>query len=231
MAEEGVTTIVEGAAPDTGAGEGATPPAGAPEAGGDQAPATPPADPEAAAAAAKAEGGDQSPGSEGKGDQSTEPTTDEIIIQTPEGMEAFQGDYDRYNSEASGWLKDNPDATAADALKWAAERQAELVKDQQTQSSENITQQIKDWDAEARNDKEFGGSKFDASFQNANKAVETWGSPEMRDLLDQTGLGSHPEFFKFCARAGAALAEGPVLNPSGGGAKKNFANAVYGDNS
>lgn len=230
MAEEGVTTVVVDGnqAPDAGAQ--ATP--AAPAAGDGrqaQAPATPPADPEAVAAAAAAEGSKKSTGPDAKGDQSTEPTTGEISIQPPEGLEAFQSQYDSFNTEASTWLQENPAATPADALKWAADRQSTLVQEQTTAAGAALVEQVGQWETAIKADREVGGANYEASFAAANKAVETWGSPDLRAELDKSGLGSHPEFFKFAARAGKALTEAPVLNPGVPGGRKNFAKAVYGD--
>lgn len=63
------------------------------------------------------------------------------------------------------------------------------------------------WQADARTDKEYGGDKFDANLGIANKALADLGTPELRDLLKESGLGNHPEVLRFFYRAGKAISE------------------------
>lgn len=50
-----------------------------------------------------------------------------------------------------------------------------------------------EWVASAKADAEFGGEKLAANLATAKKALDTFGSTELRTLLNQSGLGDHPE--------------------------------------
>lgn len=173
------------------------------------------------------DGGGSDGGSDGgEGDGDGGPV--EVSLQAPEGFENFQGDFDAFSTEATSWLKDNPKATAADVLKWAAERQANLVKDQVTQADQAFTQQIETWENEAKADADIGGDKFDANMAMAKKAIDTLGSDDLKAILNESGVGSHPAVIKFVVKVGQALSESPVLKSGDGGDKKSLVNSLYG---
>lgn len=90
-------------------------------------------------------------------------------------------------------------------LKEAA-KAAEIA--QQTAYAETL----KTWEASIKSDPEFGGAKFDASVAAARKVVAKFGSPELGKLLDSTGLGTNPDFFRFVAKISGAFSEAPVVN-------------------
>lgn len=83
---------------------------------------------------------------------------------------------------------------------------------------------VADWNAKtqawldaSKTDKEIGGDKFDASVKVALDARNRFGTPELQKLLDETGAGNHPEFIRFFARVGQAMAPDRVQNPAQGG--------------
>ena len=63
------------------------------------------------------------------------------------------------------------------------------------------------WTEESKADKEFGGDKLNENLAIANKAITDLGTPELRTLLDETGIGNHPEVIRFVFRAGKAISE------------------------
>ena len=44
----------------------------------------------------------------------------------------------------------------------------------------------------------------------ARRAIERFGTPALRQLLNETGLGNHPEMVRLAVRVGRALAEDSV---------------------
>lgn len=83
--------------------------------------------------------------------------------------------------------------------------------------------------AQAKADKEFGGDALDANLAIAKKAIDTFGTPALRTLLDQSGLGNHPEVIRAFLKAGKALSPdtfvpGGVRPPKG---DNNAANKLY----
>jgi hypothetical protein len=83
--------------------------------------------------------------------------------------------------------------TMAPAL---AERQAEQVKAVQD-----------GWLEASRSDKEFGGDKLQENLAVAKKGLDAYASPELKTLLNETGLGSHPEVIRFMFKVGQSTKE------------------------
>jgi len=77
----------------------------------------------------------------------------------------------------------------------------------QAAQADAVAQAREAWQSEARADKEYGGDKFDESLASAKKAVDAFATPELKTLLNQTGLGNHPELIRFMVRAGKAISE------------------------
>lgn len=64
-----------------------------------------------------------------------------------------------------------------------------------------------DWVKQSSSDKEFGGEKFDENLGIAKKARDAFGTPELRTLLNDSGLGDHPEVIRWMYRVGKAISE------------------------
>ena len=62
-----------------------------------------------------------------------------------------------------------------------------------------------DWAEASRSDKEFGGAKMDENLAIAGKAINAFATPELKALLDSTGIGNHPEMIRAFYRAGKAM--------------------------
>lgn len=80
------------------------------------------------------------------------------------------------------------------------------------------------WAEATRKDPEIGGKNFDQSVANANKALDTYGTPELKKLMSDLGWGNHPELIRAFSRAGAALQEATVH--SGGGQESQATDRV-----
>lgn len=63
------------------------------------------------------------------------------------------------------------------------------------------------WAEAAKADKEFGGDKFKENLAVASKAIDAFGTPGLKQLLDETGLGNHPEMIRAFYKAGKAISE------------------------
>lgn len=64
-----------------------------------------------------------------------------------------------------------------------------------------------EWANASTTDKEFGGDKLTENLAVAKKALDSFGTAELRTLLNQSGLGNHPEVIRFMYRAGKAISE------------------------
>lgn len=113
------------------------------------------------------------------------------------------------------------------AAEWA---QAIRAQGEQ-QMLEHVAAERKAWFESARKDAEIGGSRFDTSVSLAAKALDTLGFPKgspFRALLDDSGLGNHPEMIRAFARVGRAVAEDGFDRPgTPSAAKKSDAELFY----
>lgn len=84
------------------------------------------------------------------------------------------------------------------------------------------------WETDAKGDKEFGGDKLTENLAVAKKALDKFGTPELRELLNTSGLGNHPEIIRAFYRAGKAISEDKFVggNPSPGDGK-SLADRLY----
>lgn len=95
-----------------------------------------------------------------------------------------------------------------------------------------LTEQNERWADEIRNDKEFGGPRFDATVATASKAMQAFATPELRTLLNDSGIGNHPEMVKLFQRIGTSITEDSLVMPGGqadatGGKQESIVSAFY----
>lgn len=98
----------------------------------------------------------------------------------------------------------------------AATRQAEMIEAAKTE-----------WAGAVRADKEIGGEALDANLGIAKKALQAFGTPELTALLNESGLGNHPEIIRAFYRAGKAISEDRVILGGQGGVQKGDARRLY----
>lgn len=67
------------------------------------------------------------------------------------------------------------------------------------------------WQEASKTDKEFGGEQLAENMGFAKKALDAFGTPELKSLLDQSGLGNHPEIIRAFYRAGKAISEDKLV--------------------
>jgi hypothetical protein len=77
-----------------------------------------------------------------------------------------------------------------------------------------------EWTQQSQVDKEFGGDKLNENLAVAKKALDSFGTPELRSLLVQSGLGNNPEVIRFMFRAGKAISEDTFVGNSPGAGGK-----------
>jgi hypothetical protein len=67
------------------------------------------------------------------------------------------------------------------------------------------------WAEASTSDKEFGGEKLPQNLAVAKKALDAFGTEELRTLLNESGLGNHPEVIRFMVRAGKSISEDTIV--------------------
>ncbi len=68
-------------------------------------------------------------------------------------------------------------------------------------------QATQQWAESSKADKEFGGDSLNANLAVAKQALDSFATPELRALLEKTGLGNHPEVIRMFYRAGKSISQ------------------------
>ena len=89
------------------------------------------------------------------------------------------------------------------------------------------------WEELSRNDKEFGGAKFDENMAIAKKGYDALATPELKGILNKSGLGNHPELIRAFYKAGKMLSEdslvmGVASKAPSGTSNSEVASVLYG---
>jgi hypothetical protein len=147
------------------------------------------------------EGGDQSTSSETYAD-----------LQMPEGVELDQSLLDGAVPLFEKYNVSKEDAQAF------ADLQASHVQASQQGQAEAFNQLKLDWQDQSKNDPEIGGDKFEQSVSDAREALGKFGTPELTKLLNDFGIGNHPEIIRVMSKVGSLTKEDV---PGGGNPASN----------
>jgi hypothetical protein len=114
-------------------------------------------------------------------------------------------------------------SAVAKELKLTQEQAQKLVDLDVKRSQDQLTahaETVKTWATELKADKEFGGDNLPATTTACKKVMDQFATPALREYLDASGLGNHPELVKFVANIGKSLSEdsfvrgGPTTTPT-----------------
>lgn len=108
-----------------------------------------------------------------------------------------------------------------------AQKLVDIYPQIQQQQAEAWSKQGEEWREQVKSDKEIGGDKYTANVGNAQKALDQFGSPALREYLETTLLGNHPELVRFFAKVGKAVSEDTMVMPNNGG-QLSTADLLYG---
>ena len=106
----------------------------------------------------------------------------------------------------------------------------------QARQAKAIEQTKVEWATQSKSDSEFGGESLTENLNVAKASLDTFGTDALKSLLQETGLGNHPEVIRFMYRAGKAISEDSYVgnsqgaNAQGSKVPKDFngiANALY----
>lgn len=111
----------------------------------------------------------------------------------------------------------------------AAQKLADVGAKMAQRQVEAHAKLVESWTEQVKTDKEIGGDKLAENLGIARKAIDTFGTPELKALLNSSGLGNHPEVVKLAYKVGKAISEdrfvtGSPKGPSNDPAKKLFPN-------
>lgn len=188
-------------------------------------PSAPAADAQAPAAdPAKPEGDKLQPGAEGDKPQDDKPADGDKPADKPDDKEQKQeGAPDKYEFKAGEGVELDTEALkdfepVARELNLTNEQAQKLVDAYpkilagvQQRQAEAWQKQTEGWAETVKADKEIGGDKLTANLSAAQRALEQFGDPELKEYLDSTGLGNHPALVKAFIKVGKAMSEDKVV--------------------
>lgn len=85
-------------------------------------------------------------------------------------------------------------------LNGTPEQQQEAMRQQVSELNAGLAEQCKALPG-------IGGENFNQSLVTSSKVMLAFGTPELRDLVTYTAVGSHPEFFKFIHAIGSKMSQ------------------------
>jgi hypothetical protein len=88
-------------------------------------------------------------------------------------------------------------------LKTRSDTEASVVAKQ----AEALKTMSTEWKATTQADKEIGGDALQANLATAVKARDAFGSPALIQILNDSGMGNHPEVVRFFVKVGKAMSE------------------------
>jgi hypothetical protein len=91
-----------------------------------------------------------------------------------------------------------------------------LMQSAAAKQAEAFQQTQKEWRESVVNDKELGGAALAENLSYAAKVLDTF-APDLRAVLDETGLGNHPAFVRAFVKIGKAISEDRLV----GGAQQS----------
>ncbi|HCD3973877.1 TPA: peptidase [Enterobacter hormaechei] len=97
----------------------------------------------------------------------------------------------------------------------------------QQRQAEAWQKQTEGWAETVKADKEIGGDKLTANLSAAQRALDQFGTPELKEYLNATGLGNHPDLVKTFVKIGKAMSEDGMVDGSNQG-QRSAAEVLYG---
>ena len=88
----------------------------------------------------------------------------------------------------------------------------------------------KAWVAEVKSDPELGGRRFEQARAAAQKALNRFGTPELRRTLDELWVGNNPQLFRFFVRVGQAVSEDSWVGARASAGRLSAAETLYPTN-
>jgi hypothetical protein len=85
----------------------------------------------------------------------------------------------------------------------------------------------KAWVTEVKSDPELGGSRFEQARTAAQKALNRFGTPELRRTLDELWVGNNPQLFRFFVRVGQSVSEDTWVGARSSAGRLSAAETLY----
>lgn len=114
-----------------------------------------------------------------------------------------------------------------------AQRVVDLGVKMSQKWAEQASAQVQDmqagWRRDAEADPEIGGDALPQSLATAKKALDAFGSPALKEMIEDAKLGDHPEFIRLLVNVGKSISEDTLITPSGEAvrAPRSHAERIY----
>ncbi|HDT5685587.1 TPA: peptidase [Enterobacter kobei] len=203
-------------------------------------PAAPAGDAQAPAGdQAKPEGDKPQPGADGDKPQEDKPADGDKPAEKAEKNQKQEGAPEKYEFQAGEGVELDTEALkdfepVARDLNLTNEQAQKLVDAYpkilagvQQRQAEAWQAQTEQWAADVKADKEIGGDKLTTNLSAAQRALDQFGTPELKEYLEGTGLGNHPELVKAFIKIGKAMSEDGMVDGSNQG-QRSAAEVLYG---
>ena len=135
-------------------------------------------------------------------------------IKAPEGVELDQSQVDEFKALAKE-AKLAPDA---------AQKFADIAIKAEAARREAWVKQVETWGSEVAADKELGNAENQAAMRSV---VDRFGTPELKTLLNSSGMGNHPTLARFVFNISKALSEDSIKGKATGEAPRDAASILY----
>lgn len=148
----------------------------------------------------------------------SEGAPEKYVFTAPEGKEYDSAVLDSFSNAAK----------TANLTQDAAQKLLEsMAPTLATRQQEQVDVIRAGWLEATKTDKEFGGDGLKENLAIAKKAVETYSTPELRKLLDDTGLGNHAEVIRLFFKVGKTLKEDSFVPGSPAGGSPDWGKIMY----
>lgn len=119
-------------------------------------------------------------------------------------------------------------ARELDLTQEQAQKLVSLDAERVASQAQQVQQTSAAWLDQTKGDKEIGGDKLLENVAIAQKALNAFGTPELKALLEQTGMGNHPEIIRAFFRAGKSISEDTfVAGGTASNGTRDHASALY----
>lgn len=106
---------------------------------------------------------------------------------------------------------------------------AKMANGFESAAQESLTNLKAQFATDLANDKALGGEQLDANLAVAQRAINTYGSDELKSMLSESGLGKHPELVRFFHAVGQTISEDSNVDSGASeGGVKSLAERMYG---
>jgi len=138
---------------------------------------------------------------DGKTDKAKDGAPEKYEFKFPEGVQADEALLGEFT----------PLAKELGLNQEGAQKLVDLYAKAQGQAMKTVTDHWdnlnKEWVGKVNSDKEYGGADLDKNVAVAKLAIDKFGTPELKEALNLTGVGNHPEVVRFFYRVGKAISD------------------------